>query len=225
VQPVAYILSALLVLAIVSLMGLAVYHLKLISLGLTTNEELRGTYQGIHNPFHRGLCRNCRRVCCRLPAASALRLQDDVDRVWAEQRVAEQRERMAGSSAMGSNQLSGRSASSHNTPSSSASSSASSLNRYGDSSTTDSRTLATFAAYYQAEDTTAADYAQQQVHALSGHGAAPGVRSNQLEDVALLSHRRQSKEHKNPSLGSHQGSGLHNVLEDVDDDSENCGLP
>lgn len=55
-----------------SLFGLAGYHLNLIRKGETTNEQVRGTFKGIKNPYHKGFCRNFTKIFCEPSPKSQL---------------------------------------------------------------------------------------------------------------------------------------------------------
>ena len=65
-------------LCLLFLFSLPGYHLYLLVIGQTTNENLRGVYAGRANPYNRGCCGNVLFTCCsdippsRLPDQSAI---------------------------------------------------------------------------------------------------------------------------------------------------------
>lgn len=71
VQPAAMALFLYLFIALTTVGSLAVYHLNLLTIGQTTNEQLRQTYSGV-SPFNRGCLRNCLHVARGLWVPSRL---------------------------------------------------------------------------------------------------------------------------------------------------------
>lgn len=65
-----------------SLIPLACFHLKLLAIGETTNENLRGVYESRENPANRGLSGNIHEACCIPIAKSQLELHCFVDETF-----------------------------------------------------------------------------------------------------------------------------------------------
>jgi len=74
-NPPALFLAIFTVLVVGSLFSLSGYHLYLLVIGQTTNENLRGVYDGRTNPYNRGCCGNWLFVCYSTTPPSLLRDQ------------------------------------------------------------------------------------------------------------------------------------------------------
>lgn len=56
--------------------NLAKFHLNLLIVGETTNENIRDVYYNHENPYNKGFIGNCIRLCCQRPPKSKLKLHE-----------------------------------------------------------------------------------------------------------------------------------------------------
>jgi hypothetical protein len=86
-NPIALLLVIFTLITVWSLLSLTGYHLYLLVIGQTTNEHLRGVYQGTVNPFNKGFCGNCYAIFCKPVTPSLLR--DQTELLSAEDYIAD----------------------------------------------------------------------------------------------------------------------------------------
>jgi hypothetical protein len=78
-NPIADAVGSICMIGIWSLIPLTVYHTYLISVGQTTNENIRGVYEGTQSPFNYGCCQNLVLVCCgEVPKSRLEHINDSI---------------------------------------------------------------------------------------------------------------------------------------------------